>query len=110
MTIQETIEKAINGGWKLPPVHPFGEIQFIRSDTRPKSSFHLHSDSLFLDPLFWQSLGKAMGWYVKGQGKLGLNRLHPDGRYHTDEWLFKWHRFIDHLAEGKDPESFFKQL
>jgi hypothetical protein len=25
-------------------------------------------------------------------------------------WLTEWHRFIDHLAKGKDAESFFKEL
>ena len=35
----------------------------------------------FLDPLFWQALATA-----------------------------RWHRFIDHLAEGKDAESFFENL
>jgi hypothetical protein len=25
-------------------------------------------------------------------------------------WHFRWRRFIDHLAEGKDPESFFANL
>lgn len=25
-------------------------------------------------------------------------------------YLYHWHRFIDHLAEGKDEKSFFKTL
>lgn len=28
----------------------------------------------------------------------------------NENWKKKWHRFIDHLAEGKDPESFFSNL
>jgi hypothetical protein len=27
-----------------------------------------------------------------------------------DAWLHHQHRFIDHLAEGKDAESFFAEL
>ena len=49
----------------------------------------------FLDPLFWQALGKAMGW---------------GGEDWDGGWRKHWHRFIDHLAEGKDAESFFKDL
>jgi hypothetical protein len=25
-------------------------------------------------------------------------------------WIDHWHRFIDHLAEGKDAESFFASI
>jgi hypothetical protein len=44
-----------------------------------------------LDPSFWQALGKAKGWNI---GTVEIN----------------WHRLIDHLAEGKDAESFFAAL
>ena len=61
---------------------------------------------------FWQALGKAMGWengadldsrwdYVKGKTTY---------HYFNDCWEFYWHRFIDHLAEGKAAESFFKEM
>ena len=44
------------------------------------------------DPDFWKALGKARGWQDTGA------------------WLFHWHRFIDHVAFGKNVESFFKDL
>jgi hypothetical protein len=47
---------------------------------------HLH------DPAFWKALGKARNWQDTGA------------------WLFHWHRFIDHIAFGKDVESFFSSL
>ena len=47
---------------------------------------HLH------DPAFWKALGKARSWQDTGA------------------WLFHWHRFIDHIAFGKDVESFFSNL
>ncbi len=28
----------------------------------------------------------------------------------TGQWLFEMYLFIDHLVEGKDPESFFADL
>lgn len=59
------------------------------------------------DPAFFQALGKALGW--------------PDGLRYSGEivgnvavskpvWSNQWHRFIDHLIEGKDPDTFFKEL
>jgi hypothetical protein len=44
------------------------------------------------DPAFWKALGKARSWQDTGA------------------WLFHWHRFIDHIAFGKDVESFFSNL
>lgn len=45
------------------------------------------------DPLFWQALIKKEGVFA---GKA--------------YWLWGWHDFIDHLAEGKDADSFFNKL
>ena len=47
---------------------------------------HLH------DPDFWKALAKARKWED------------------ANAWRFHWHRFIDHLADGKDAESFFAAL
>ena len=44
------------------------------------------------DRAFWEALGKARNWQDTGA------------------WLFHWHRFIDHIAFGKDVESFFSNL
>ncbi len=46
---------------------------------------------------FWQALGKNLG----------------QGDFKTEtkgSWKHNWHMFIDHLAEGKDADSFFKEL
>jgi hypothetical protein len=53
--------------------------------------------SIFLDPPFCRSLGKAMGW----------------GKADMAAFLFRkmmWHRFIDHLAEAKTAAEFFETL
>lgn len=50
--------------------------------------------SIFIDPAFWQALGKARGWIAPPSGQA----------------YFYQHRFIDHLAGGKDAESFFAEL
>ncbi len=47
---------------------------------------HLH------DPDFWKALATARKWED------------------ANAWRFHWHRFIDHLADGKDCESFFADL
>jgi len=76
-------------------------------------------EQVFLDPLFWQSLGKAMGWsdggeYCRGSRvcKKGVTELHKPCVWEVVEprWKGEWHRFIDHLAEGKTAEDYFKNL
>ena len=91
MTIQQAIEKAREGGWERPAPCEIEGIEVY------------HKGDTLLDPLFWQSLGKAMGW------KWCPFRHYP----HTVEcveWIVQWHCFIDHLAEGKTAESFFETL
>lgn len=87
--MEKAIKKAIEGGW---------------DDSRYKAFFsegvRMWHESAFLDPLFWQALGKSMGWQTE-------NKTHfPQGI----GWQYYWHRFIDHLAEGKDADSFFANL
>jgi len=64
-------------------------------------------EKILLDPFFWQALGKAREWPA----------FLPYGGFDAFEeymeitgWKAQWHRFIDHLAEGKDAESFFSAL
>lgn len=126
MTIQQTIEKAIEGGFL-----PGGKFVGLYSDVCDVEM--LHSDGtadsicryeMFLSPIFWQSLGKAIGWetvaengynkeklirsyrgYSRGYGeKMWESALKKEG------WNYQWHRFIAHLSEGKDAESFFETL
>ena len=61
----------------------------------------LHTDKILLDPLFWKALGKGLGWE-----KLDIVTNSAEYR----EWNGQWHRFIDHLVEGKDIDSFFAGL
>ncbi len=74
MTISETIQKAIEGGWeglgknKRKIQYALNHIEldeqrvvFSYGDYDQDDSYITFSEIL-LDPLFWQSLGKAMGW------------------------------------------------
>lgn len=78
---------------------------------------HWPYDLIFAKPLFWQALGKAMGWK-----EIHDSRCNGDGKYSKtgvkdrcscvpkQQWFYQWHRFIDHLASGGDAESFFTNL
>jgi hypothetical protein len=116
MSIQETIEKAIEAGYLggksfAKYKSNSGTIVYEEEDyVMPKPTMTV-SEAL-LDPLFWQSLGKAMRWdddFVKSvaQGiKCGTCRFHGE----KPVWKQCWRNFIDHLAEGRTPESFFESL
>jgi hypothetical protein len=118
--IEQAIEDAVEkGGWKQP-----GD-GWISCDLE-------HTDHYFLNPLFWQALGKARGWkgitertyYCASPNEVtNLENNNPyNERYYFGGYLPKvsvstmnaackhWHDFIDHLAEGKDAESFFATL
>jgi len=88
MTIEQAIKKASESG--------YGKWDELTGWVRVDEHMPAPSET-FLDPLFWQSLGKAMGW------DLELLDFFP-------EWHCRWLGFIDHLASGDTPESFFNQL
>jgi hypothetical protein len=98
--MEEVIKKAIKGGWK--PAE-YRERSHFRTRGRHRWNKNTVSSSIttheiLLDPLFWQALGKALGWETVS----GSNMNH--------EWTQQWHSFIGHLIMGKDPELFFKDL
>lgn len=97
MTLQDAIKKVVEGGWK------FKEDYFIGALLK-NSQFLLERD-------FWQALGKSMGWEDEQPGHDGKSTLAIDYSLpRQQDWLFYWHCFIDHLAEGKDINSFFETL
>lgn len=83
--MKEAIEKAIKGGYDYD------------RKRRPTKRISSKKAKIFLDPLFWQALGKSL----------------EQGDFKTDtqgSWKYNWHRFIDHLASGEDVGSFFTAL
>ena len=56
----------------------------------------------FLDPAFWQALGKARGWKETTLEVYGYDVMYT--------WAYQQHRFISHLADRKEAESFFASL
>lgn len=95
MTIKKAIQLAIEGGYE-------------------NSGWGYEKD--FLDPSFWQSLGKAKDW----KGACGhclaptiqtcLRYMFCEEAEVIDRWKAEWHSLIDHLADGGTIESFFKEL
>lgn len=136
MTIEQTIQKAIEGGYILI-TEPFsvsgggGEGMFIKYHF---GSLPINRQIHFflLDPQFWQCLGNAMGWenyyfgwFVKVEhGGIytwvkkndpnffwgGSPNETPNIILVKEGWQYHWHSFIYHLAEGKSIESFFEKL
>ena len=107
MTIQETIKKAIEGGY-INPFQWMENLIFLRYRGMGKNAEReVFLRYIFLDPDFWKCLGKAIGWEI-------MYRPYKSGSTRNFDaiqgWLYQWHRFIDHLAEGGTAEEFFKEL
>lgn len=130
--MNEAIKLAIkNGGYE--------EIELVewcgygrREDWKKCIQCVIRNKEPLLDPAFWRSLGKALGWpelvikhiavpMSKEELLRLINKVKPLSGYDKtienilrmdDEssWLYHWHRFIDWIAEGKDVDKFFEEL
>lgn len=119
--METAIKKAIEGGWggglKSDVV-----IEFF--DKTKTVGFHYPGTfngvemsiyDLLLQPLFWQALGKAEGWRNDNskcncRPYEGLHEWECPLNAGRNDWKDNWHNFIDHLAQGKDIDSFFDDL
>jgi hypothetical protein len=80
------------------------------------------SSVVLLDPLFWKALSKAEKWKPVtccGCGKAlkvdskGVSSQACTCFEHYEEqftWIYHWTNFIEHIASGKDKDTFFKNL
>lgn len=113
--MKNAIQKAIEGGYKWEYVSRGHTIFKGQAEDYSVACDATH----LLDPLFWQYLGKTLGWT---QSKFNIdnganNRIYYNFGNHTDElvvrmeaWMFYWHNFIDHIADGGDVDEFFNNL
>ena len=102
MTIQEAIDKAVKGGY-----HIYGSdgmdtdygganseySVWTRKDN--ESSFIVLTEKTFLDPQFWQALGRALGWHEACD--LAITCVHGEEecrRCRGYDWMYQWHCFI----------------
>ncbi len=92
--MEKAIKLAIEGGYKRRD----------RATNRIMSSKTLCQkwQYVVLEKAFWWYLGENLKWELKYSDVVGGTKY--------PEWLYQWHRFIDHLAEGKDAEEFFTKL
>ena len=118
MTIKEAVNKATEGGYHINgsdgiEAYYSGASSHYSAWTRKDndSSFIVAMEETFLDPEFWQALGRALRW---DHGPMTVHKV-EDGRPTVvirpeQHWLYHWHRFIDYLAAGRTPEPFFESF
>lgn len=113
--VSRAIEDAIKGGWKglgknkkevRRRLHNINEIGVVLEEgvVYESDDAMLLFEEIFLSKSFWVALGKARGW-PQSDARRTYNDVSAE-----PNWLWYWHSFIDHLAEGKDAESFFSDL
>jgi hypothetical protein len=128
MTIEEAITQAMQSGYHINgsdgvEAYYSGAKSSWSVWTRKDNdaSFMGVAEETFLDPFFWHALGEALGWEGDRLPDFELNWDLIDESVHEEiaqhlllkgipTWLYYWHRFIDCLAAGNTPESFFESL
>lgn len=126
MTIQQFIEKAIEGGWKFKNVDtihiiPQDRITSVRDSIRILAKFndgyqmYVSEEEILLDPLAWKAVGKVEGWaeFLCGVCRTGFTSdhiLHHSGVQSTPEWKYNFINLACELAEGKTIEQFIETL
>ena len=108
MTIAEVLKKATEGGYHrhgsegmnsdYRGAHRDGAA-WTRKDTTSTGLGTV--EDTFLDPHFWRALGLALGWHEGVATKCLV---------YEQWWRQPWHYFIDHLADGNTPATFFARL
>ncbi len=98
--IEQAIRDAVENGYR-----GFDDKQIILAEWTNEEGGGKVDGHFLLDRAFWQALGKALGWQTTYRTVGGKDRTIGERDY-----LEYWHRFIDHLASGKDAESWFAAL
>jgi hypothetical protein len=118
MTVQEVLDKAVEGGYHIYGSDGMDTLYeganseysvWTRKDN--ESSFIVLTEKTFLDPQFWQALGRALGWNEACD--LALICVHGEEecqRYRGYYWMFQWHRFIQAIADGNTLAASFAHL
>lgn len=97
-SLEQAVKDALANDWEPRAVR--NEFSFV---SRGGAWVDVVSDyHVLLDPAFWQALGKARRW--------DEHRCIVNNGLCDKCWSSHWHRLIDHLASGKEVESFFATL
>ena len=99
-SIWDAMRVATSAGWKANP------------DDLSVDILALH---LAIDSDFWKALGKSAEWskrcracgFISAGECRGNTPWCPDLQ---EEWLYRQHRFIDHIASGKHADPYFEEL
>src|SRR5215510_4377616 len=118
MTIPEAIDKAVEGGYHIygsdgMDTYYEGANSEYSAWTRidNESSFIVPTEETFLDPQFWQALGRALGWSEMCDLSITCVHGHEEClQCHGYYWMYQWHCFIQAIADGNTPEAFFAHL
>jgi len=120
MNLDEAFKISIENGWTTFKGHKIDSVRLLNSgdkrlaevieehEGRSSSSTTFSYDEFFLDPLFWQCLGKGLGWEETVEVEISDFPLTPALK--ATQWKVHWQHFIDILAEGRTPEAFFREL
>ena len=85
-----------------------------------KSKRNRYTHRILMNPLFWQALGNGLEWMTSGTFRVEtvkpiyipspeiLNE-HKTVIY-CDEWLYRWHQLINHLADGGTIDEYFENI
>lgn len=65
---------------------------------------------IVLDPLFWQALGKALGWECMANHELDGSHSDYSECKGTNIWRFRAHEYFDTKLTGGSEEAFWKEL
>lgn len=104
MTINQFIEKAIEGGWKPNKLNS----AFAWEEKSVTHGFQIDKRDAILDPEAWKAVGRVKAWSKKDYGTISVF----DFKFPmvTDEWLYNMHRMIDALVEGKSIEQYLETI
>jgi hypothetical protein len=118
MTIQKALNTAIAGGYHIEgsggATYYYSGANneysaWTRTDTHSSIMIPVHET--FLDPAFWCALGQALGWDTPCDLAITcINGRDECRRCHGAYWMYQWHCFIQHLADGDSPAAFFARL
>ena len=111
----EAIEKAIEGGWSgVGVIYEVMDWGIVNLGTEQEMSWA----EIALDPSFWQSLGKALGW--DGEVKIRAHKDKSRKRHWENDYYDDWrvltraeyhaHRFYDLILTGGDTKAFWQHL
>lgn len=110
MNMESIIQKAIEGGWmseklddgshwsydwKNNPKSPYFRIDM--NGMRAGCKVMMNEKLMFIDPLFWQALGKACGWKER---KTVISEYHSNAlRFHEINLTSSWEDAVKYLTD-----------